>query len=111
MRCVGYRQVWEYLDGAVAARGEPGLAAGSAVVLSARPEQLALFETEDDGRFPVDIVLSLPMAGNVVHEAAAADGTPIKVESRRAGATLHEPGARRYCGFTPGSFPNVFLKV
>jgi putative spermidine/putrescine transport system ATP-binding protein len=106
----GYR-VRLALGATLPARGEPGLAAGSDVVLSARPEQLALFETEDGGRFPVDVVLSLPMAGNVVHEAAAADGTPIKIESRRAGAARHEPGARRYCGFTPGSLPNVFLKA
>jgi putative spermidine/putrescine transport system ATP-binding protein len=95
----------------VAARGPQGLAVGDAVVLSARPEQLALHETEDVDRFPVDIVLSLPMAGNVIHDVTAADGTAIKVESRRAGAALHEPGSRRYCGFIPGSVPNVFLKA
>jgi putative spermidine/putrescine transport system ATP-binding protein len=94
----------------VAARGAQGLAVGDAVVLSARPEQLALHKTEDADRFPVDIVLSLPMAGNVIHDVTAADGTAIKVESRRAGAALPEPGCRRYCGFIPGSVPNVFLK-
>ena len=99
------------LGAIVAARGGEGLAVGDAVVLSARPEQLALFETEDVDRFPVDITLSLPMAGNVVHDATTADGTTIKVESRRAGAAFYEPGARRYCGFAPGSLPNVFLKA
>jgi putative spermidine/putrescine transport system ATP-binding protein len=92
----------------VAARGTHGLAVGDAVVLSARPEQLALFDTAGADRFPVDVVLSLPMAGNVIHDAAAPDGTTIKVESRRAGAPLYEPGSRRYCGLAPGSLPNVF---
>jgi len=95
----------------VAARGRPGLAVGDAVVLSARPEQLALFDTDGADRFPVDIVLSLPMAGNVIHDAAAPDGTTIKIESRRAGAPLYEPGSRRYCGLAPGSLPNVFRRA
>jgi putative spermidine/putrescine transport system ATP-binding protein len=92
----------------VTARGAQGLAVGDAVVLSARPEQLALFETEDVDRFPVDVVLSSPMAGNVVHDATAPDGTTIKVEARRAGAALYESGTRRYCGFASGGLPNVF---
>ena len=63
------------------ARGGQELAVGDAVMLSARPEQLALFDTAGEDRFPVDVVLSLPMAGNVIHDVAAADGTTIKVES------------------------------
>jgi putative spermidine/putrescine transport system ATP-binding protein len=92
----------------VAARGQPGLAVGDAVVLSARPEQLALFETDGVDRFPVDVVLSLPMAGNVIHDAVTPDGATIKIESRRSGVPLYEPGSRRFCGLAPGSLPNVF---
>ena len=43
------------------------------------------------------------MAGNVIHDVAAADGTAIKVEARRAGAPLHEAGSRLYCGLAPGT--------
>ena len=39
------------------------------------------------------------------------DGTTIKIESRRAGAPLYEPGSRRYCGLAPGSLPNVFRRA
>ena len=51
------------------------------------------------------------MAGNVIHDVAAADGTTIKIEARRAGAPLHEPGSRLYCGLAPGTLPNVFPKA
>jgi putative spermidine/putrescine transport system ATP-binding protein len=95
----------------VTARGEPGLEVGDAVVLSVRPEQLALFDTEGEDRFPVEILLSLPMAGNVIHDAAAPGGTTIKVESRRAEAPRYKHGSRRYCGLSPGSLPNVFHKT
>ena len=95
----------------VLARGGQELAVGDAVMLSARPEQLALFDTAGEDRFPVDVVLSLPMAGNVIHDVAAADGTTIKVESRRTGTAQNEPGSRRYCGLAPGSLPNIFPKA
>ncbi|MFZ0854021.1 MAG: ABC transporter ATP-binding protein [Hyphomicrobiaceae bacterium] len=93
------------------ARSRQDLANGHAVVVSARPEQLALFEQDGEDRFPVDVVLSLPMAGNVIHDVAAADGTTIKVEARRTGAPLHETGSRLYCGLAPGNLPNVFPKT
>ena len=95
----------------VLARSRQDLANGHAVVVSARPEQLALFEQDGEDRFPVDVVLSLPMAGNVIHDVAAADGTTIKVEARRTGAPLHETGSRLYCGLAPGNLPNVFPKT
>jgi putative spermidine/putrescine transport system ATP-binding protein len=95
----------------VLAPSRQDLANGHAVVVSARPEQLALFEQDGEDRFPVDVVLSLPMAGNVIHDVAAADGTTIKVEARRTDARLHETGSRLYCGLAPGSLPNVFPKT
>jgi putative spermidine/putrescine transport system ATP-binding protein len=95
----------------VLARSLKDLANGDAVVVSARPEQLALFEQDGDDRFAVQVVLSLPMAGNVMHDVAAADSTTIKVEARRTGAPLHEPGSRLYCGLAPGTLPNVFPKA
>jgi hypothetical protein len=75
------------------ARSEEEVASGAAVVVSARPEQLALFDEGGDDRFPVEVVLSLPMAGNVIHDVAAQDGTTVKVEARRAVAPLYEPGS------------------
>ena len=95
----------------VLARSLQELADTRAVVVSARPEQLALFDQPGEDRFAVDVVLSLPMAGNVIHDVAALDGTAIKVEARRAGAALHEPGSRLYCGLAPGSLPNIFPKA
>jgi putative spermidine/putrescine transport system ATP-binding protein len=95
----------------VLARSQQDLADGEAVVVSARPEQLTLFEQDGNDRFAVEVVLSLPMAGNVIHDVAAADGTAIKVEARRAGAPLHEAGNRLYCGLAPGTLPNVFPKA
>jgi putative spermidine/putrescine transport system ATP-binding protein len=90
------------------ARSSQELAIGDAVVLSVRPEQLALFDGEAGDRFAVAIVLSLPMAGNVMHDVAATDGTMIKVEARRSGAVQLVSGSRQYCGLAPGSVPNVF---
>jgi len=99
------------LGAVVEARCAQRLADGAPVSVSARPEQLALYPADGEDRFAVDVVLSLPMAGNVIHDVAAADGATIKVEARRAGATLHEPGSRLYCGLAPGSLPNAFPKA
>jgi putative spermidine/putrescine transport system ATP-binding protein len=106
----GYR-VRLALGATVLARSLLDLANGDAVVVSARPEQLALFEQDGEDRFAVEVVLSLPMAGNVIHDVAAADGTTVKVEARRAGATLHEPGSSLYCGLAAGTLPNIFPKA
>ena len=96
------------LGATMVARGDAELASGAAVVVSARPEQLALFDAGGDDRFPVGVVLSLPMAGNVIHDVAAQDGTTVKVEARRAGASLYEPGRRLFCGLAPGAIANAF---
>jgi putative spermidine/putrescine transport system ATP-binding protein len=93
------------------ARSSVELTVGDAILLSARPEQLALYDAPAEDRFAVDVVLSLPMAGNVIHDVSTPDGIAIKVESRRAGAEVHEPGSRRFCGPAPGGVPNVFAKA
>jgi hypothetical protein len=96
------------LGATMVARSEAEVASGAAVVVSARPEQLALFDEGRDDRFPVVVVRSLPMAGNVIHDVAAQDGTTVKVEARRAGASLFEPGRRLFCGLEPGAVANAF---
>jgi hypothetical protein len=92
------------------ARSEEEVSSGAAVVVSARPEQLALFDEGRDDRFPVDVVLSLPMAGNVIYDVAAQDGTTVKVEARRAGAPLYQPVRRLFCGLAPGALANAFAR-
>jgi putative spermidine/putrescine transport system ATP-binding protein len=90
------------------ARSGQELAVGDDVVLSVRPEQLALFDREARDRFPVEVVLSLPMAGNIVYDVATPDGTMIKIEARRSDAAQYLLGSRQFCGLTAGSVPSIF---
>jgi putative spermidine/putrescine transport system ATP-binding protein len=89
-----------------------GVAAGSRVVVSVRPEQLRVVrgatgaEQAARGMIPGTLRAALPLGPVVVYEVEAADGTPIKVSQPRdaAGETLPpdervhiQVGSRRSC--------------
>jgi len=93
----------------VAARAVHDFAAGASVIVSVRPEQLVLAAEPAEDRFPVEVVMSLPMGGNVIHDVITCDGTAVKIEARRDGTPLPEPGQRLFCGLSPGTLPNAFL--
>ena len=84
----------------------PGCASGSAVVVSVRPEQLALSPVATAESWPIEPGLSLPLGSQLIHEARTADGTAIKiVEPRRRSPT---EVSRRFCLLAPDARPSIF---
>ena len=80
--------------------------AGDAVMLSVRPEQLALSATPGPGLWRIEPGLSLPLGGQLVHEARTADGTVLKIVEPRLGSSPAAP--RVYCGLANDARPSLF---
>ena len=83
------------------------LAAGAEVLVSVRPEQLALFDTAAVGRWPVTVDLSLPIGGMAVHDARTRDGVTLKISQTRRGASP-SPTGEVWCGLVPEAQPVLF---
>ena len=83
-----------------------GLGAQSAVLLSVRPEQLMLSPSPGPELWRIEPGLSLPLGGQLVHEARTADGTTLKIAEPRLAAPKGVP--RLYCGLSPDARPSLF---
>ena len=84
------------------------LVVGAPVLVSIRPEQLALADEAAPDRLPVALALSLPIGGELIHDARTPDGTPLKVAmARRPGAPLAGT-ARAYCRLAEHARPTLF---
>jgi putative spermidine/putrescine transport system ATP-binding protein len=83
-----------------------GLALGSAILLSVRPEQLVLSTVPGPAHWRVEPGLSLPLGGQLVHEVRAADGVALKIVEPRLAAP--NSGARVYCGLAADARPSLF---
>jgi len=71
----------------------PHLAVGAKVVVSVRPEQLRLHDTDADGRLPARIKLVLPLGPHVMYEAQMHGGASLRIsETRDAGTRVRLPG-------------------
>jgi len=83
-----------------------GIAAGAAVLLSVRPEQLTLSPVAMPGSWPIQPGLSLPLGAQIIHEARTSDGVALKIVEPRlrapAGAT------RGFCALAPDARPSLF---
>ena len=83
-----------------------GIGLGAPVLLSVRPEQLALSSVPGPDAWRIEPGLSLPLGAQLVHEARTADGTSLKiVEPRRASPT---DAARIYCTLAADARPTLF---
>ena len=83
-----------------------GFDAGQPILLSVRPEQLALSAVGGPEAWKVDPGLSLPIGAQLVHEARTVDGAALKiVEPRRPTGT--EAG-RIYCTLASDARPSLF---
>ncbi|QCK87519.1 ABC transporter ATP-binding protein [Phreatobacter aquaticus] len=81
---------------------------GDAVVVSVRPEQLLLVDQPGADRFPVDLKLSLPIGGDLIHDATGPRGEAIKVAApRRPGEGFGVAGSH-FCGLGPHARPALF---
>ena len=81
-------------------------AASQPILLSVRPEQLVLSSVPGPALWPIEPGLSLPLGGQLVHEARAADGTTLKIVEPRLGTPATSP--RLYCGLAPDARPSLF---
>jgi putative spermidine/putrescine transport system ATP-binding protein len=80
---------------------------GDSALLSIRPEQLILLPDQTSGAWPVTVGLSLPIAGNDVHDVRARDGTALKItELRRAAASAASP--EMWCALSADARPVLF---
>ncbi|MBV8189308.1 MAG: ABC transporter ATP-binding protein [Alphaproteobacteria bacterium] len=84
------------------------LGVGEPILLSVRPEQLALSENADSAHWPVEPGLSLPLGGQLVHEARTRDGSALKIVEPRHSAS---PRARLYCGLAAEARPSLFPRA
>ncbi|MCC2651789.1 MAG: transporter ATP-binding protein [Microvirga sp.] len=80
---------------------------GSRAVLSARPEQLALFPDAADDRWPVRVDMVVPLGPTSIYDLEMPGGQRIKLAERRIGAPTVDVGAI-YCGLRPEARPALF---
>ncbi|MDP3548412.1 MAG: ABC transporter ATP-binding protein, partial [Phreatobacter sp.] len=82
--------------------------AGSPVLVSVRPEQMMLADEAAPDRFPVELKLSLPIGGALIHDVTAAGGEALKVAvPRRPGALSTGPGTA-FAALAPHARPSLF---
>ncbi|MEM9028026.1 MAG: ABC transporter ATP-binding protein [Pseudomonadota bacterium] len=95
------------VGGIVPAICNAAVATGDAVILTVRPEQLELYETEATDRWAVRHRLSVPAGAQVIHELEASGSTVLKVIAPRIGqvADALEAG---WCGLRAGAQPTAF---
>jgi putative spermidine/putrescine transport system ATP-binding protein len=85
-----------------------GLGIGEPILLSVRPEQLALTETAAPSHWSIEPGLSLPLGGQLVHEARTRDGSALKIVEPRHSAS-QKP--RLFCALAPDARPSVFPRT
>jgi putative spermidine/putrescine transport system ATP-binding protein len=85
-------------------------AAGSEMLLTIRPEQLALFTEPAEGRLPVEIGLSVPLGGQTIREVIAAGGARLRLTEPRRGA-IPDLGAQAWLGLLPEARPALFPRT
>ena len=83
-----------------------GIAAGAAVLLSVRPEQLALSAVATPGSWPIQPGLSLPLGSQIIHEARTSDGVALKIVEPRLRAPAG--ASRGFCALAPDARPSLF---
>jgi putative spermidine/putrescine transport system ATP-binding protein len=85
-----------------------GLGVDAPILLSVRPEQLALSETAGPAHWPIEPGLSLPLGGQLVHEARTRDGSALKIVEPRHSAS---PRPRLFCALAPDARPSLFPRT
>jgi putative spermidine/putrescine transport system ATP-binding protein len=82
--------------------------AGQPVIVSVRPEQMLLADEAGDDRFPVELKLSLPIGGELIHDVTSADGSSLKIAlARRPGMASGRSGSA-FCGLAGHARPVLF---
>ncbi len=87
----------------------PDIAPKSDVLLSVRPEQLTLSATPGPALWRIEPGLSLPLGGELIHEARSACGTTLKIAEPRLATPKGPP--RLYCGLAADARPSLFPRL
>ncbi len=83
-----------------------GVGLGAPVLMSVRPEQLALSAAPGPDTWKIEPGLALPIGAQLVHEARTVDGTFLKIiEPRR---TFMTGAPRAYCTLAADARPTLF---
>jgi putative spermidine/putrescine transport system ATP-binding protein len=86
-----------------------GAVEGKRVIVSARPENLALHATPAPDRWPVTLRIRMPVGAQTVSEVATRTGESIKVTEPRAALTpAGESAGASYCGIVSTAALSVF---
>lgn len=81
---------------------------GHKVLVTVRPDQLHLGMEAIPGAFPVELALSLPIGGDVIHDVQTMSGTTVKVAApRRPGEQIARRGAA-FCSLASHAKPMIF---
>jgi putative spermidine/putrescine transport system ATP-binding protein len=86
---------------------ERAFRAGDPVVVTIRPEQLAVHSESAPGRWRVVRRLAVPIASHVVHELQLDDQSTIKLSEPR-GSGVDDSVRQLWCGLLPGARPSIF---
>lgn len=111
-------RIVEQLSGAVAVALEAGATVtvpvdhspgtGKSVLMSVRPEQLMLSDTEVPGHWRVRLRLSVPVGPSVVRDLETSQGAAIKLLEPRLGGDTDLRGDL-WCGLRPEARPSIFV--
>ena len=91
----------------IAVETERPFRAGEAVIITVRPEQLAVYGEQAAGRWRVVRRLAVPIASHVLHELEINDRSTIKLSEPR-GASVDDSSRELWCGLRAGARPSVF---
>jgi putative spermidine/putrescine transport system ATP-binding protein len=83
-----------------------GIGIGAPVLISVRPEQLALSSVPGPDAWKIVPGLSLPIGAQLVHEARTVDGASLKIVEQRR--TTAADTARIYCTLAADARPTLF---
>ena len=89
---------------------ERSIAAGTPIVLAARPEQLCLHKESSPERWAVRRRLTLPIGATAIHDLETRDGTTLKLVEQRHGAPDDE-AAEAWCALRPHASPSLFVST
>lgn len=77
--------------------GGAGLAPGTSILLSVRPERLRVSRENGAGAVPATVKIVLPLGAHVIYECEVGQGVPVKVNlPRELGTALMRSGERIY---------------
>ena len=91
----------------IEARSDRTFAPGDRVIVTVRPEQLAVHAESAAGRWPVRRRLSVPIASTLVHELELRDLSTVRLSEPR-GPELPDAAAELWCGIRADARPSVF---